>query len=106
MSDTKIKDPISGGPQSSQSDLANQDSLPNKATLSEATAKEKKGIFLLWYRTGMNPHAQFYLFSAGGDFRTIVERAKVHCERMNYRFHMVRPAFVDFDEEEKRLGQG
>ena len=66
----------------------------------------KKSMFALYFRTGNNPHAQFRFFFAEGEFRSIIERCKKHCELMNYRFVTCCPAIIDFDTEEKRqLGQ-
>ncbi len=36
-------------------------------------------------------------------FRRAIERSKLHCERMRYKFLITRPYIVDLDEEEKRM---
>lgn len=41
-----------------------------------------------------------------GTFKESIERAKVHCIRMNYRFIKVRPFVVDLDEREARINSG
>lgn len=35
-----------------------------------------------------------------------IERFKLHCQRVNYRFIKVRPFIVDLDEREARINQG
>jgi hypothetical protein len=70
---------------------------------------EPKVPYILFYRQGNNPYPQFLMFhhaSGSRDMRPVVERAKKHCELMNYRFTNVRPFLVDLDEAESRaLGQ-
>lgn len=63
----------------------------------------KKGMFLLYYREGQNPHAIFKFFFDSGEFKSIIERAKKFCERTNKRFVRCEPAVLDFDLEERRL---
>lgn len=59
--------------------------------------------YILYYRTGNNPHPQFFIFfHPSPDFRKVVERIKRHCELMNLRFITVRPMIVDLDEAEIR----
>lgn len=59
--------------------------------------------YVLFYRQGSNPHPQFFVFNyPSGDIRRVVDRAKKHCELMNYRFVNVRPFVVDMDAAEAK----
>jgi hypothetical protein len=61
-------------------------------------------IYILYYRQGNNPHPQFCFFHhTSTDMKVISERAKRHCEVMNYRFVYVRAALVDLDRAENLL---
>lgn len=62
----------------------------------------KKGLFVLYYRSGNNPHPQFVFFEGGGTLQNVIERARRFCESMSYRFVYCRPAIINLDEEEKR----
>jgi hypothetical protein len=46
------------------------------------------------------------VFEHVGTFKEVIERAKLHCIRANYRFIKVRPFVVDLDEREKRINSG
>jgi hypothetical protein len=68
------------------------------------TQKSDKILYTLWYRQGSNPHPQFIFFPfPSRDIRTIVDRAKRHCEVMNYRFVSVKATIVDLDHAENFL---
>jgi hypothetical protein len=59
--------------------------------------------YILYYRTGNNPHPQFFIFfHSSPDFRKVVERIKRHCELMNLLFITTRPMIVNLDEAEIR----
>lgn len=77
--------------------------LPTKDPLAGFTPASQTP-YLLYYRQGNNPHAQFFVFyHASKDMKTITARVKRHCEVMNYRFVYVRPLVVDLDREENFL---
>ncbi len=58
-------------------------------------------LYTLYFREGRNPHPQFSFFNLPTrDMKMVTERAKKHCEIMNYRFVYVRPAIIDLDKEE------
>lgn len=60
-----------------------------------------KIIYVLYYRQGNNPHPQFlFFYHSSSDMKIIAERAKKHCDFMNFRFVYVRPAVVDLDKAE------
>lgn len=60
--------------------------------------------YVLYYRQGNNPHPQFLFFKhRSTDMKVISERAKRHCDCLNYRFVYVRPAYVDLDKAESIL---
>jgi hypothetical protein len=63
-------------------------------------------LYTLYYRQGANPHpnfVSFYLHTK--DMKVVAERAKRHCEVMNYRFVYVKQAIIDLDREENILLQ-
>jgi hypothetical protein len=62
----------------------------------------KKSLFVLYYRTGMNPHPQNVMFFGEGTMQQIIARAKSFCENTNKRFHLCIPAIIDLDAEEKK----
>lgn len=65
-----------------------------------------KVLYTLYYRQGSNPHPQFTsFFMSSVDMQQVTQRAKRHCEVMNYRFVYVRPAIIDLDKEENFLDQ-
>jgi len=79
--------------------IKQDDSLQQPAGL-ETNAK--KSLFVLYYRTGMNPHPQNVMFFAEGTLQQIIERAKNFCNNTNKRFHLCIPAIIDLDAEEKK----
>lgn len=61
-------------------------------------------LWTLWYRKGNNPHPLTLNFNlASQDWRVACERAKRHCEVMNYRFIHVAPFLTDLDKAENFL---
>lgn len=78
--------------------------------LDEPTVISPTNVFTLHYRAGSNIlFLQFHLpkpspeLSARDHFRLAVERAKLHCEKMRYRFNYCVPYITDLDEAEKRM---
>ena len=69
---------------------------------------EKKTMYILWYRSGSNPHSLMACFfmPAAWSFQQVVARAKEHCIRMNIKFTFVQPFLYDFDQEEKKTFGG
>lgn len=66
---------------------------------------EPQTQFILYYRKGDSPYPQFLFFfwpGNGKNLQPIVERCKRYCDAMNLKFTQVRPAFVDFDEQERK----
>ena len=60
-----------------------------------------KDIYILYYREGVHVHlTKFFLFK--GPLQKALERAKKHCELMNYRCLFVRPFLSDLIDEEKK----
>jgi hypothetical protein len=58
-------------------------------------------LYILYYRTGNNPHAMVKHFKFNGDLRGAMDRARRHCETTNLRFVRVEPFLHTLDEEEK-----
>ncbi len=80
-------------------------STPTAGILEIPTAPVKPAataiLYMLYFRQGNNPHPQMVFFHhQSKDMKVITERAKRHCEVMNYRFTYVRPAIIDLDREE------
>lgn len=65
-------------------------------------SKPLKSLFMLYYRTGNNPHPMQIFFFAEGPINQIIERAKRFCDNTNKRFHFCIPAIIDLDAEEKK----
>jgi len=66
-----------------------------------------KILYILYYRQGANPHPQFlFFYHSSTDMKVIAERAKKHCDFMNFRFVYVRPAVVDLDKMENLHAEG
>lgn len=57
--------------------------------------------YLLYYRKTSSPHPEFIsFFMKTTNMRKVMERARRHCEVMNYRFVQVVPFVVDLDKTE------
>lgn len=59
--------------------------------------------YVLWFRFGNRPPL-FKVFFYSGDLigdNGAIERAKAHCEKMNYRFCGCYPFIVDLDKQER-----
>ncbi len=61
-------------------------------------------LYTLFYREGRNPHPQStFFYHTSRDMKIVVERAKRHCDVMNYRFVQVYPSIRDLDKEENMI---
>lgn len=66
-------------------------------------------IFTLYYRKGgdmLNLHFRFPrkdVTTSREHFRLAIDRAKIHCERMRFRFLFCRPYITDLEIEEQRM---
>ena len=57
--------------------------------------------YILYYRKTSSPHPEFLtFFMKTTNMRKVMERARRHCEVMNYRFVQVTPFVVDLDKAE------
>ena len=57
--------------------------------------------YILYYRKTSSPHPEFIsFFMKTTNMRKVMERARRHCEVMNYRFVLVAPFVVDLDKAE------
>ena len=57
--------------------------------------------YILYYRKTSSPHPEFIsFFMKTTNMRKVMERARRHCEVMNYRFVQVAPFVVDLDKAE------
>ncbi len=67
-------------------------------------------IFIIYYRQGSNMLSCNFHFkkpsaelTARDHFRLAVERAKLHCERMRFRFNYCTPYISNLEELERRM---
>lgn len=74
--------------------------VPSKPNSIEKDAR----IYQLWYAYS-NLAPQIKCFPFKGDMKSAIARARLHCEKMNYRFLRLRPLIVDLDEQEQRRAQ-
>jgi hypothetical protein len=80
---------------------------PIENTAQMLPALTGKILYILYYRQGANPHPQFlFFYHNSSDMKIIAERAKKHCDFMNFRFVYVRPAVVDLDKMENLHAEG
>lgn len=58
-------------------------------------------FWIMSYRHGMNAtlSKNFYF---NGSLKEAVERARKHCDIMNYQYYFLRPLVVDIEAEERR----
>lgn len=56
--------------------------------------------YTLHYRHGNNPNC-LKNFTYKGSFREAMQRAKQHCEKMGYRFILLRPAISNLEDDER-----
>ncbi len=63
-------------------------------------------VWILFYRTGMNPRPQEKYFEKSGTMQDAVSYAKRYCELLNYRFVHVQKFISDFDEDVKKFTTG
>jgi hypothetical protein len=63
-------------------------------------------VWILFYRTGMNPRPQEKYFEKAGTIVDAVAYAKRYCELLNYRFVHVQKFISDFSEEVKKYTTG
>jgi hypothetical protein len=61
--------------------------------------------YALHYRHGNNPNCQKN-FQFKGTFREAMARARTHCDKMGYRFILLRPAISDLESDEKNRENG
>jgi hypothetical protein len=63
-------------------------------------------VYILFYRTGMNPRPQEKYFERHGNLQNAVAYAKRYCELLNYRFVHVQKFISDFDADIKQFTTG
>jgi hypothetical protein len=63
-------------------------------------------VYILFYRTGMNPRPQEKYFEKEGDLQSAVVHAKRYCEILNYRFVHVQKFISDLGDEVKKYTTG
>lgn len=59
-------------------------------------------LWMLWYFKGTS-QPQFKCFQFEGTMRDAVQRGRLHCTKMNYRFGSVRPFMIDLDYQEEQF---
>lgn len=63
-------------------------------------------IYVLFYRTGMNPRPleMHFSFPEGAtDFRKVVERAKRFCDTCGYKFTKVEKFLISLEDMERKV---
>lgn len=81
-------------------------STPTAPVEQKNGSKKDPVVWCLWFRQGNNPHPKtLHFLLATDDQRDAYQRAKRHCEVMNYRFVHVEPFLVDLDLKENFLNQ-
>lgn len=63
-------------------------------------------VYILFFRTGMNPRPQEKYFERQGNLQSAVAYAKRYCELLNYRFVHVQKFISDFDDDIKKFTTG
>lgn len=80
--------------------------LPQQTDSTTISPENKKFLWVLHYRKGNNPHPMTKQFFCEGELRSVVERAKKHCETVGERFVRVEPFITDLAQlERQHLGQ-
>lgn len=78
--------------------------VPGKALLHQSQERTNLGaLYILYYRTGMNPRPQEIYFQRNGTFQEVVAYAKYYCEKLNYRFVIVKKFLTDVEEDLRRF---
>lgn len=78
----------------------NQKEVGSTEEVQQHSDTTEENVYILYYRHGMNPQCQKG-FKLRGDLKAAVERAKVHCTRMGYRYIFVRPLVSSLEDDEK-----
>lgn len=60
--------------------------------------------YILHYRQGNNLNWKMFAFK--GTFREAMQRSRSHCEKMGYRFLLLRPAFSVLEDDERMRENG
>lgn len=77
--------------------------------LASPSTHDLSDIYVLFYRTGMNPRPLEMHFSfpeGASDFRKVVERAKRFCDACGYKFTKVEKFLISLEEMERKARQG
>jgi len=76
----------------------------------EPSTIDPTDVFVLHYRMGSNLLFLHFRFtkpdpsmSSRDHFRLAVERAKLHCEKMRFRFNFCLPFLTDLEKAEERM---
>ena len=60
-------------------------------------------LHVLYYRTGMNPRPQEMNFIYQGDFKSACAFAKDYCDKLNFRFVIVKKFLNDLNADLKKF---
>jgi hypothetical protein len=61
--------------------------------------------YTIFFRQGNNPQgSKNFIFT--GSFRDAMVRARAHCDKMGYRFILLRPMLADLELDEKNRQNG
>lgn len=69
------------------------------STVAPEIVNTKARVFRLQYRQGNEIKEKHFNFS--GPLQEAILRGRDHCEKMGYRFILVRPFIVDLEHQEK-----
>lgn len=74
-------------------------SVPGKVTAQQFDPKNSFSLWRLFYKKGNNPRCEC-VFRLDASKREAIERGRIHCTKMNYKFIHVEPLLVDLDLSE------
>lgn len=75
--------------------------LPQELTIPRGV-EDFRNLYTLFFHRGGTHHVHIKMFFHSGLFRDVIERAKKHCDLMNFRFIRVTPFISDLVEDEKK----
>lgn len=67
---------------------------------SKTSLKATHTLWHLLYKQGNNPRKEL-IFEFSGDIQRAIQRARAHCQRMNFIFIHVEAFLHDLDEDER-----
>lgn len=74
---------------------------PSSPGMPAVEVESKKNLYTLFYIRGNAHHLYSKTFFHQGEFKSVIERGKRHCDAMSYRFIKVIPFISDLVADEK-----